>query len=359
MRNKLITSLVLMASILVPTNSMANGTLIEDARLESAIKSKLNVTELTKENLSELQYLLIYKDNNIKSLNGMEYATNLGQFLVQYNQISDLKPIANLTNLWFLSLNHNEITDISAVANLKRLNTLGLDFNNIIDIRALKGLKIGSLSLESNPYLKDISVMNQMQNIHKLDLANTSVADLTPLIHHPINSLNICDTEISDLSPLTKIQSLKTLYLKNLPLDTRAEEVLTLLKDKGVEIVVPDELMSKSNIKVNGEIQKFDVAPTLSYVRTMMPMRTIFELLGAEVSWDEKTKSILAKTNTNVVSLTLGSRKVVVNDKDFYFEVKPQLYKDTTMVPLRFITETLGASLEWEELTSTINIKTK
>ncbi|NOU64077.1 hypothetical protein GC096_08575 [Paenibacillus sp. LMG 31461] len=41
-----------------------------------------------------------------------------------------------------------------------------------------------------------------------------------------------------------------------------------------------------------------------------------------------------------------------------FFEVKPQLYQNTTMVPLRFITETLGATLDWDDATSTINIKT-
>ncbi|WP_158560376.1 stalk domain-containing protein [Paenibacillus contaminans] len=359
MKLKTTVSLIITACLILPSFTMAKDSLIEDANLESAIKNKLEVSELTVQNLTDLNYLLIYKDYDIKSLNGLENASNLSQFLIQYNEVSDLTPLRNLNNLWFLSLNHNEITDITPISNLKKLRSLGLDFNNIVDISALRGLRLGSLSLESNPYLKDISVLSQVQNIHKLNLANTSITDLTPLENQPINSLNISDTEVSDLTPLEKITSLNTLYVKNLPMDAHGEVVLERLKARGVEIDIPPDYISKSIIKVNGENPNFDVAPILSYDRTMVPMRKIFELLGVSVGWDEKTSTITADSGTTKVRFTIGSRKVTVNDRDLYFEVKPQLYQNTTMVPLRFITEILGTTVEWDEVNSIINIKSK
>ena len=75
---------------------------------------------------------------------------------------------------------------------------------------------------------------------------------------------------------------------------------------------------------------------------TYVPMRSIFEKLGAQVSWDK---------NTNVVTATKDGKKVEVK--------KPYIVKGSTMVPLRYVSEALGSQVTWEQTTQTAYIDSK
>ncbi|MFT9488331.1 MAG: copper amine oxidase N-terminal domain-containing protein [Tepidibacillus sp.] len=104
--------------------------------------------------------------------------------------------------------------------------------------------------------------------------------------------------------------------------------------------------------------QRFDVPPIIENGHTLVPLRGIFEVLGAEVNWDSKTRIILAKKGDTIVLLRLGDKTAYVNNKSITLEVPAKAVKGSTLVPLRFISESLGANVEWDGNNYTVIIST-
>ncbi|MCR4430838.1 MAG: stalk domain-containing protein [Tepidanaerobacteraceae bacterium] len=116
-------------------------------------------------------------------------------------------------------------------------------------------------------------------------------------------------------------------------------------------------------VRVNGrEISFPDQQPYLNKDgRTMVPVRFISESLGAKVDWDEKTKTVtIAGTDksgkTMLIKLRIGENKANVNGKNVTFDTKAEFKNGRTMVPLRFVSEVLGAKVTWDQNTRTVDI---
>jgi hypothetical protein len=99
-------------------------------------------------------------------------------------------------------------------------------------------------------------------------------------------------------------------------------------------------------------------APTMIKGRTMLPMRAIFEAFNAQILWNQQTKTVTAIRNDIKVVLKVGSKTATVNNQSVALDVPAQLLSGTTMVPVRFVSETLGAEVYWNQQTQTVNIVT-
>lgn len=97
----------------------------------------------------------------------------------------------------------------------------------------------------------------------------------------------------------------------------------------------------------SGEIPS-DAPPLLRDGRTLVPLRAIFEWLGASVVYDPSTRSIAAKRDPHTVRLQMGYSAAVVNGASVTLDVPPMETGGRTYVPLRFVTEALGAKAEWD-----------
>ncbi|MDZ4042371.1 MAG: ABC transporter substrate-binding protein [Eubacteriales bacterium] len=106
---------------------------------------------------------------------------------------------------------------------------------------------------------------------------------------------------------------------------------------------------STVGVRVDGQRLALDVPPVVDGGRTLVPLRAIFEALGAEVSWDEGTRKATGKKGTTTVELVIGRNTAHVNGKPVNLDVPGQVVKGRTMVPLRFIGESLGAKVDWDE----------
>ena len=109
-------------------------------------------------------------------------------------------------------------------------------------------------------------------------------------------------------------------------------------------------------VKLNGEWMHFDVNPTLINDRTMVPFRAIFEALGCVVSWDDANQTAIGKRNGVEVALPIGDVNVKVNRENKVLDQPAVLLDGRTMVPLRFVSESLGAQVAWDDATQTVSI---
>lgn len=117
-----------------------------------------------------------------------------------------------------------------------------------------------------------------------------------------------------------------------------------------------DFKVKEAGVLINEESLKTEFSPYIKEGRTFVPIREITEKLGADVKWDGKDESIKITLNGDVINMQIDNPNVTVNDKEIALDKAqaPQLAlynkprKETkTMVPLRFISETFGYNVDW------------
>lgn len=106
-------------------------------------------------------------------------------------------------------------------------------------------------------------------------------------------------------------------------------------------------------VVVNGRLLTFDVPPMVSEGRILVPVRGVFEALGAEVSWDGNTQTVTGVKGNKTVILKLNSRDALVNGSPCTLDVPATAVDGRVLVPVRFVSESLGAKVEWDQATRT------
>ena len=112
-------------------------------------------------------------------------------------------------------------------------------------------------------------------------------------------------------------------------------------------------------VEVDGRKLDFDVAPTIIDGRTILPARTIFESLGLEVKWDDVTRTVTGIGEGTELSLVIGQRVAYVNGEPVNLDVPPKIIDDRSMVPVRFVAESTGADVDWDNSTRTVLIRSE
>lgn len=102
---------------------------------------------------------------------------------------------------------------------------------------------------------------------------------------------------------------------------------------------------------VNGQKVKFpDTEPYIDLNgRTMVPVRFVSEKLGADVQWKDADQSVTITYDGKSIKLPLGSKQVYVNGSAVTLDTEAELTDGRTMVPLRFVSETLSSTVQWDE----------
>ncbi|MDD2585668.1 MAG: copper amine oxidase N-terminal domain-containing protein [Syntrophomonadaceae bacterium] len=101
-------------------------------------------------------------------------------------------------------------------------------------------------------------------------------------------------------------------------------------------------------VKINGTDLQTEVYPTIINDRTMVPMHAIFEALGADIDWDANMNLVSAVKGDTKVSIRINSKLAYINGQERTLESAPIILDSHTMVPVRFIAESLGEKVEWD-----------
>lgn len=100
----------------------------------------------------------------------------------------------------------------------------------------------------------------------------------------------------------------------------------------------------------------FDQPPIIVNNRTLVPLRAIFEAMGASVEWDQNTQTVTSRKNDTTISLTIGSDTMYKNGESIMLDVPAQVVNNRTLVPVRAISEAFGADVEWNNDSKVVNI---
>lgn len=139
------------------------------------------------------------------------------------------------------------------------------------------------------------------------------------------------------------------------------KKIISILMTVAVTLALAVPVMANSviTVLVDGEKMEFDAQPEMVNERTMVPMRAIFEKLGAEVSWDQPTQTVTAVTPTKTVVSTIGEASMYVNGEEKVMDVSPYIKEERTYVPARFIAEALDCKVDWDQESHTVVITTQ
>lgn len=121
------------------------------------------------------------------------------------------------------------------------------------------------------------------------------------------------------------------------------------------EVGEDSSLPKGTHVFINNNALKSDVSPVIVNGRTFVPMRAIFEQMGASVQWDANTSTVTAQKGEVTLVHQIGSNQFKVNDEVLSFDSSSMIKQGRTMVPLRVIAESFGA-IFWAKNGETMTI---
>lgn len=126
--------------------------------------------------------------------------------------------------------------------------------------------------------------------------------------------------------------------------------------DEHYYCISSDKLKNHKKVIYNRNILAFATPPETEADRTLVPMRFLFEQMGADVDWDNETQTATVMKGSETISFSIDNTTAIVNNIKKVMDVPARLINDKTLIPLRFLSEELGYNVEWIGETQTIII---
>ncbi len=157
---------------------------------------------------------------------------------------------------------------------------------------------------------------------------------------------------------MKKYLLLLLVLLVSLPFSSQAQQAMTVTINQEAKKVYP------VNIVLDEEAVETETPPFVLVDRTFVPVRMVAEKFGAQVDWDQDTYSVTITRGSDVIKLSIDDKAVIVNGEQqtLHDRAVPRLAVfdgqiSKTMVPVRFVSETLNYEVDWEQSTRTVSIK--
>jgi len=122
--------------------------------------------------------------------------------------------------------------------------------------------------------------------------------------------------------------------------------------------VAPAQANSEITVYVNGKKIAFDQKPIISNSRTLVPIRFISEELGATVSWDAQENKVGIIKGSDSIMLYANKTQATINGNVIELDTSPIILNGRTLVPIRFIAEAFNATVDWDASTYSVIITT-
>ncbi|MGE4282766.1 MAG: DUF5050 domain-containing protein [Clostridia bacterium] len=258
--------------------------LFEDPSLERAIRAKIDkpAGSIQSIDVKDIQ-LLDASNEDITSIEGIQYLTGLKTLFLQENNINNIHPLESLTQLETLWIYDNHITDITSIKTLIGLEELDLSINQISDISPLMQLySIKNLRLSQN-LIHDITPLSTLTNLTDLDISKNSITNIDALQSLPcLTSLYLYCNPFSDINSVKKLGSLRDLFLFDhkttllLDEDTLYEYDIVFKKARDIinRIIKPDMSDLEKELAIHDYIVthvRYDDEAYVNYLNDAMP----------------------------------------------------------------------------------------
>jgi len=141
-------------------------------------------------------------------------------------------------------------------------------------------------------------------------------------------------------------------------LSKEAQKVFTVENNGTLKDYVPENTIVKLTIGskqayINNVAHQLDAAPLNRNSRTMLPVRFVAESLGATVGWDGATSTVTVSSSVAEIKIVIGATTATVNGKTVTLDSPAFIESSRTYLPVRFVAENLGATVEWVAATNT------
>lgn len=136
--------------------------------------------------------------------------------------------------------------------------------------------------------------------------------------------------------------------------------VITYIIPNGLNSVSAVDL-NEINVFINGDRLHFDEPPIIVDGRTLVPMRKIFEVLGYTVEWNDTRQRVVAVKGNSSIQLDIGDTLAILDNYEsaVSLEVPAQIINGRTMVPLRFVGQTSGYDVLWDDANNSVYVETQ
>lgn len=135
---------------------------------------------------------------------------------------------------------------------------------------------------------------------------------------------------------------------------------------RGIEVVAPGQSPQTrrglinptppTRVTVNGKEVALDQRPVFANATVLVPMRFVMEGLGAAVDWNPASRTVDVRRGRYNMTLRIGRDYQIVNGKEVITYTPPRIVNGRTMVPIRFVSEALGGTVYWDNRTRTIQV---
>ncbi|NLI40735.1 MAG: copper amine oxidase N-terminal domain-containing protein [Caldisericales bacterium] len=234
--------------------------------------------------------------------------------------------------------------------------------NGLIYYYTIKSIdQNGNLSDASNEIMVMPNPIKPVVNLKDGLVTRTQVLDVTGVAEP--NSQIIVNGELAIIDPDGKFQAKTVLRVGSntitvIVFDPGGNQTKFTYKVSFSAYTTVILMVGSKNAWVNGEEKKnaLPQAPVIISGKTFVPFRFLGESLGADIGWDDQTKKVTYTLEGKKVEMWIGKTTASVDGKPVSVNPPPQVIGGSTFVPTRFITEALGASIEWKAATKTVVI---
>ncbi|GJM67837.1 hypothetical protein HMSSN036_00530 [Paenibacillus macerans] len=292
------------------------------------------------------------KPIGLKPLSGL---TGLVKLNMEAARVADLAPIKPLSRLEELNAGQNpNLLHPETVSSFPNLTRLSLPAVGLKDVAPLTGLtKLESLDISMNQ-IETVDPLRGLSRLRTFNAAANRLSSLAVINAWPeLEYAHLSHNLLVSFEGVQPGPKLKLLDIEGNIVDYRepsgSAAVIQRLKEAGAEVLFttyepfPDILFRQTqDVYVLGKFVKLDEAPFNNKGRFYVPLRFVSETLGADVKWDKSARKVTIHGKKRELELTVGEKNILVNGKHVETDAAPMMVGGTTFVPVRFVSEQLG-----------------